>query len=309
MSYGLPSVPIKSEASRRYVQWKDEDVRLLLTDLEQAGHYEKWKANKSGYSKRVAEEVFRNIMYHEAIKFKVRWLESRFRRWEAQLTLPEIQQDGQMKAEIQEKMHKEFPFYDQCKRIFDTSSIPIPSSTTPVVSDAVLPTTPLTTTANNSTTTTITTTTAVAGAPTPASIENSSTSPPTAVSDQPLPNADTIITPRPTAEPERAHSVSPLTSNIAPPPPPSSSSSNVPPTTTSILASTDPNTFVSYKKRKATHRITDGIAEERRLKVLDMELQVKRMEHEERMQQMKLEQLRLEIELEKLRRSSAPSAE
>ena len=49
------------------------------------------------------------------------------------------------------------------------------------------------------------------------------------------------------------------------------------------------------------HRISDGIAEERQLKVMEMELMAKRMEHEERMQRMKLEQLRLEIELEKIR--------
>ena len=81
------------EPSRRYVQWKEDDVGLLLTDLEQRGHYAKWKENKSGYSKRVAENVFKNVMYHEAIKFKVRWLESRFKIWHQQLTLPELERD------------------------------------------------------------------------------------------------------------------------------------------------------------------------------------------------------------------------
>lgn len=83
-----PSLPVTStpEPSRRYVQWKEEDIRLLLSDLEQPGHYGKWKENKSGYSKRVAEQVFKNVMYHEAIKFKVRWLEGRFKIWNENLT-------------------------------------------------------------------------------------------------------------------------------------------------------------------------------------------------------------------------------
>ncbi|KAI7867117.1 hypothetical protein BDF14DRAFT_1957106 [Spinellus fusiger] len=54
-------------------------------------------------------------------------------------------------------------------------------------------------------------------------------------------------------------------------------------------------------KRKRQHRITDSIAEERRLKSVQIELETKRMEHDERMQEMKLEQLRLEIELQKLK--------
>lgn len=81
------------EPSRRYVQWKEDDVGLLLTDLEQPGHYNKWKENKSGFSKRVAEQVFKNGMYHEAVKFKVRWLESRFKLWNQQLTSPQVEQD------------------------------------------------------------------------------------------------------------------------------------------------------------------------------------------------------------------------
>jgi hypothetical protein len=85
----LPTVSSTPEPSRRYVQWKEEDVGLLLSDLEQPGHYGKWKENKSGYSKRVAEQVFKNVMYHEAIKFKVRWLEARFKIWNENLTSAE----------------------------------------------------------------------------------------------------------------------------------------------------------------------------------------------------------------------------
>jgi hypothetical protein len=92
---GVPPAVTTStpEPSRRYVQWKEDDVGLLLSDLEQPGHYSKWKENKSGFSKRVAEQVFKNVMYHEAIKFKVRWLESRFKLWNQQLTSPEVEHD------------------------------------------------------------------------------------------------------------------------------------------------------------------------------------------------------------------------
>ena len=88
------------ESTRRYIQWRDDDVTVLLNDLEKPGHYESWKNNKSGYSKRVAEEVFRNIMYHEAIKFKVRWLENRFKKWNEQLIAPDVINDDQGKARL-----------------------------------------------------------------------------------------------------------------------------------------------------------------------------------------------------------------
>lgn len=101
---GLPTAT--PEPSRRYVQWKEDDVGLLLTDLEQPGHYAKWKENKSGFSKRVAEQVFKNVMYHEAIKFKVRWLESRFKLWNQQLTTPELKQDELSIVNIRGKKRK-----------------------------------------------------------------------------------------------------------------------------------------------------------------------------------------------------------
>lgn len=40
------------------------------------------------------------------------------------------------------------------------------------------------------------------------------------------------------------------------------------------------------------------------LKIMEMELECKKMDHQERMQEMKLEQLKLEIELQKLKRDS-----
>ncbi|OAD73032.1 hypothetical protein PHYBLDRAFT_169291 [Phycomyces blakesleeanus NRRL 1555(-)] len=111
--------PTVQEVARRYVQWRDEDVGLLLTDLEQPGHYEKWKENKSSYSKRVADEVFSKLMYHEAIKFKVRWLESRFRRLDDQLRAIT---NEQTRADTKSKLLKEFRYYDRCKNIFSVDS-------------------------------------------------------------------------------------------------------------------------------------------------------------------------------------------
>ncbi len=112
----IDTVSCTPEPSRRYVQWKEEDVGLLLSDLEQPGHYEKWKENKSGFSKRVAEQVFKNVMYHEAIKFKVRWLESRFKIWNEQLTSPEVINDELAIKNIRgnfgkKKKFKNFLFY------------------------------------------------------------------------------------------------------------------------------------------------------------------------------------------------------
>jgi hypothetical protein len=103
IEHGLP-VSSTPEASRRYMQWKEEDVGLLLADLEQPGHYERWKQNKSGYSKRVAEEVFKSAMYHEAIKFKVRWLESRFKNWHQKMTAPDVVDDQQAQANTRGKI-------------------------------------------------------------------------------------------------------------------------------------------------------------------------------------------------------------
>lgn len=82
------------EPSRKYIQWKEEDIGLLLTDLEQPGHYGKWRENKSGYSKRAAEQIFNNSVNHETIKFKIRWLESRFQRWHEQMTSPNADQQA-----------------------------------------------------------------------------------------------------------------------------------------------------------------------------------------------------------------------
>lgn len=96
----IPPVSSTPEPSRRYIQWKEEDIGLLLKDLEQPGHYNKWKENKSGYSKRVGEQIFKNNMNHEAIKFKVRWLESRFKRWDDQLTSPDVKDDQVLSNEI-----------------------------------------------------------------------------------------------------------------------------------------------------------------------------------------------------------------
>lgn len=92
--------PSGANNNRRYIQWGEDDIALLLGDLELPNHYMKWKENKSGYSKRVGEEVFKNAMNHETIKFKVRWLESRFKHWHKELTAPGIEQDEAAKNVI-----------------------------------------------------------------------------------------------------------------------------------------------------------------------------------------------------------------
>lgn len=46
------------------------------------------------------------------------------------------------------------------------------------------------------------------------------------------------------------------------------------------------------------------MTEERKVKMMELELELKKMDHQERMQEMKLEQLRLEIELQKLKRDT-----
>ncbi|KAI8374488.1 uncharacterized protein BYT42DRAFT_406606 [Radiomyces spectabilis] len=80
------------------------------------------------------------------------------------------------------------------------------------------------------------------------------------------------------------------------------------PSSSSLLPSLpNPSTTTvnTFKKR----RISQGNGnssmpvEETKLRVLEMELEVKKMEHEERMQEMKLEQLRLEIEMQKLKQA------
>lgn len=75
------NTPTVTESPRKYMQWKDEDIALLLKDLEKPGNYEKWKENKSVYSKRVSSEVFDNNFNCETIKFKIRWLELRHQYW------------------------------------------------------------------------------------------------------------------------------------------------------------------------------------------------------------------------------------
>jgi hypothetical protein len=46
------------------------------------------------------------------------------------------------------------------------------------------------------------------------------------------------------------------------------------------------------------------MTEEKKIKLMELEIELKKMDHQERMQEMKLEQLRLEIELQKLRRDT-----
>ncbi|KAI8086950.1 uncharacterized protein B0P05DRAFT_635637 [Gilbertella persicaria] len=239
------------EPSRRYVQWRDEDVGLLLSDLEQPGHYGKWKENKSGYSKRVAEQVFKNVMYHEAIKFKVRWLESRFNRWHEQLTSPHVVQDENAVNNIREKMIKEFPYYDRCKPIFSSFTVDFPAVQHPI-------------------------------APAEHMYKSDSN------------ELSTVLKPEPihiTAEtPDITFSYQQQTEPFG---------------NKRFLDATE--SLVNKKKKYSIKSaINSDLSEERRIRMLEMELELKKMDHHERMQEMKLEQLRLEIELQKLKRDIQP---
>lgn len=62
--------------------------------------------------------------------------------------------------------------------------------------------------------------------------------------------------------------------------------------------------FISITQQQ--HLVED--TEEKRLRTMELELELKKMNHQERMQEMKLEQLRLEIELQKLKRDTPISA-
>ncbi|GAA5809694.1 hypothetical protein MFLAVUS_003107 [Mucor flavus] len=243
------------EPARRYVQWKEDDVGRLLSDLEHPGNYERWKENKSGFSKRVAEQVFKNGMYHEAIKFKVRWLESRFKIWHQQLTSPQLEQDESAILHIREKMFKEFPYYDRCKPIFTATD-------SPAVQPGIAPA---------------------------AGINNHSN------------EVNTIMKPDP------IHMTNePCSPNLE-----TSGKRNLHPTLACGMKKIKARKTIPISSSSSSsidnnciYRMTDGITEERKVKIMELELELKKMNHQERMQEMKLEQLRLEIELQKLKRDT-----
>ncbi|KAI7907497.1 uncharacterized protein BX663DRAFT_491109 [Cokeromyces recurvatus] len=269
------------EPSRRYVQWKDEDIGLLLSDLEQPGHYEKWKENKSGYSKRVGEQIFNNNMNHEAIKFKVRWLESRFKLWNEKLTSTKVKEDETIINNIREKMLKEFPYYDRCKPIFENASLADPSSSALPAGQMDI------------------TNTSKYEVRDP---KLESLSQVTAESSSPILN--TLSSPHSQHYEEQSKT--------------EYTTSKRPSNFDTIAAPTDP----SCKRSKISLDTVRSIFEEHtieynlnnesmprdaKLKFLEIELELKKMDHQERMQEMKLEQLRLEIELQKLKRDTSNS--
>ncbi|GAA5803578.1 hypothetical protein HPULCUR_009061 [Helicostylum pulchrum] len=236
------------EPARRYVQWKEDDVGRLLSDLEHPGNYERWKENKSGFSKRVAEQVFKNGMYHEAIKFKVRWLEARFKIWHQQLTSPD--QDESAILHIREKMFKEFPYYDRCKPIFT-------STDSPAVQPGII-------------------------APA-AGINNSQSN-----------EVDTIMKPDP------IH----MTNEPCSPTLETNGKRNLHPSLACNMKKIKARKTIIPSSSMDTNMTEGGITEERKAKIMELELELKKMNHQERMQEMKLEQLRLEIELQKLKRDT-----
>ncbi|KAI8880275.1 hypothetical protein K501DRAFT_325113 [Backusella circina FSU 941] len=268
-----PPVSITPEASRRYMQWKEEDVGLLLSDLEQAGHYDKWKQNKSGYSKRVAEEVFANAMYHEAIKFKVRWLESRFRNWHHKLTAPDIIHNEQAIADTRGKMSKEFPYYDRCKDVFDPNTSTSPHVLPVDESDSSRRTSPLMDSKMGSFDMTQEPSSPILDTPKPEAISSP---------EKRVPIGSSIITTTANTKSEflalKKRKIQPYT-------------------TSQITTSTSVQPPLLQQQQHSM----DKMIEDRRIRLMEMELEEKKMKHEERMQQMKLEQLRLEIELQKLK--------
>ncbi|KAI9487679.1 MAG: hypothetical protein EXX96DRAFT_554195 [Benjaminiella poitrasii] len=272
------------EPSRRYVQWKDEDVRLLLADLEQPGHYEKWKENKSGYSKRVGEQVFSNNMNHEAIKFKIRWLESRFKLWNEKLMSSEVKENTTAIDSIREKMLKEFPYYDRCKPVFEyTPSLADSSTVTPVRTPS-LGQMDITHLSNHE--------------PTPPKPEHLSQEP----VDPSSPILNTLSSQHYQQQEEYQE---PRRESYNINKRPSSSSTTIISSDSSYKRSK--TSLVSVRSILEEHDIdhnnmnNDLMPRETRLKILEIELELKKMDHQERMQEMKLEQLRLEIELQKLK--------
>lgn len=290
------------EPSRRYVQWKEDDVGLLLTDLEQPGHYNKWKENKSGFSKRVAEGVFNNVMYHEAIKFKVRWLESRFKIWHQLLTSPEVANDEAAIANTREKMFKEFPYYDRCKPIFlneiSSTTIMTPAPAATIAEESFTPHVHPETRANA-------TSGSRSGVPLKSTTTIMKPEPSPQLTNEPSsPTLETGIDSQ-TSHTNKRISSSPPFTTLKKKKVSSSNSMNRPTSTTTASASN--NYYVNHNMNNSDciYRNTEnGITEDRRVQMMEFELELKKMDHQERMQEMKLEQLRLEIELQKLKRDT-----
>ncbi|CEP11706.1 hypothetical protein [Parasitella parasitica] len=283
------------EPSRRYIQWKEEDVKLLINDLEQPGSYSKWKENKSGYSKRVGEQIFNNNMNHEAIKFKVRWLESRFKRWEEQLTSPDVENDQSAINELRVKMLKEFPYYDRCKPIFTSSFTDSPTvhpDATPAehfnnVHKSNKDKMPIL-------------------KPEPFHMTNSASPPSRSETPYPAP----LSTQQQECAEQQHRPVSPVVSKRSMAAPESSCKKRR--QNRRALAKTvagyqsTPSLQPLDSRHNASYTLSN-YSDESRLTSMNMELELKKMDHQERMQVMKLEQLRLEIELEKLKRNAPPT--
>ncbi|KAI9319450.1 hypothetical protein BX666DRAFT_1926209 [Dichotomocladium elegans] len=289
--------PQTHEYTRRYIQWKEEDIALLLDDLEKPGHYESWKTNKSGYGKRVAEEVFRDILYQDGIKFKVRWLENRIRKYDQILTIEENQGGEPARLKLLEKIHKEFPFYHRVKRIVESARSSSSSSSSPPAEQQQ----------QNDTSTS----TATAHPQLSHSASSSSSSTQSHDFSQTATSSCVHAADKETAEtpsPQRAeYNAGPLQviqSNGTTQPATAGPSASSPIATLNQTNAPHNSYILSggiSKRRKIAHRVSDDLTRDRQIRMMELELESKKMDHDERMQQMKLEQLRLEIELEKIR--------
>ncbi|CAO3627788.1 unnamed protein product [Mucor fragilis] len=300
----IPPVSSTPEPSRRYIQWKEEDIGLLLKDLEQPGHYNKWKENKSGYSKRVGEQIFKNNMNHEAIKFKVRWLESRFKRWDEQLTTPDVENDQILSNEIREKMFKEFPYYDRCKPIFNSS----PPTNSPVAQQDIAPAEHV----DNSHRSSQNESTSLKPEPSHTNI-----SPPSRM-ETPHPHQSRVTQqhqlPHQGVEEEEHGGHRPIfvdnnkrfVGGNAPESSQKKRRSNQQSLARPIAVyQPAPSLQPLNNHHISRYRLGDNsVSDDSRVKSMEIELELKKMDHQERMQEMKLEQLRLEIELQKLKRDT-----
>ncbi|KAI8971585.1 hypothetical protein BDF20DRAFT_885181 [Mycotypha africana] len=278
------------KVARNYTIWNERDIDLLLSELEKPGAYKQWKENKSSFAKGITGQEFSNPMNQEAIKFKIRWLESRFKSWHEQLTL--TQQKPAVHAALREKMMKEFPYYDRCKPILGSSMTSTDINT------------------NNNTSTNTDTNITTNTSDTPTSSVNSESH-----------RAMNIPTAVPSGCPySPSSSTSSGSQGARSTAAQSSSTSN----TQKILPQVQTRPFKriasnaerleTYSKRPHTmthagiepyhllQRPESGASEQFILKTMEYDLEFRKMEHDERMQQMKLEQLKLEIELQKLRK-------
>ncbi|CAO0795537.1 unnamed protein product [Mucor circinelloides] len=248
-----------------------------------------------------------NNMNHEAIKFKVRWLESRFKRWDDQLTSPDVKDDQVLSNEIREKMFKEFPYYDRCKPIFSSS----PFANSPAVQQDNAPAEHV----DNPHRSSQNELTSLKSEP-----SHMSASPPSRI-ETPHPHPSRTNPhyqlPHQEVEEEENGGHKPMfidnnnnnkrfVGGSAPESSQKKRRSNQQSLARPIAVyQPAPSLQPLNNHHISRYRLGDNsVSDDSRVKSMEIELELKKMDHQERMQEMKLEQLRLEIELQKLKRDT-----